>query len=234
MSVVTTPVAAQKRDASTKNIHRKAIALGIIPAILYNKKHNTPISVQRKEFTKVFQKAHSNTIFTLDLEGQVKKAFIKSYSEYLDKTSALEHVDFFEIEPGTKIKIKIPLNFVGIAKGLTQGGVLEHMSSQVEVRCVAEDIPEAIEVDVTGLGIGDHFNVKDLKPVKGVEFLDAETKSLAGVISTAKRDSELQQLTATTAAAAPAAGATAEASKEAPKAEAAKKDAAPAKKETKK
>jgi large subunit ribosomal protein L25 len=233
MSVETTPVVATKRETNKKNIHRKAIGMGIIPGVLYNRNHNTPISVSRKDFTKIFQKSHSNTIYTIELDGQKKKAFVKSYSEYLDQTAALSHVDFFDIEPGSKIKIKIPLHFTGLAKGVSQGGILEHMSSFVEVRCKAEDLPEHVEVDVTELGIGDHFNVKDLKPVTGVEFLDPATKSLAGVISTAKRDSELQQMTATAAATAPVEAA-ADAKPDA-KADAAKKDAAaPAKKDAKK
>lgn len=203
-------VVAKKRPLGVRNVTRKGKAESYIPAVIYNKKANTAISLDRHSFTKVWSKAHSNTIYNIDLEGQKKLAFVKQAAEALDKESTLLHLDFYEIEAGQKIKIKVPLKFVGLAKGVVQGGILEQLASQVTVRCLPEHVPASLEIDITNLEIGDHFKVRDLKLGKGVEPLDPAIKSLVSVISTAKRDSQLAAATATPAAgAAPAEGAAA-------------------------
>ncbi len=235
-------IEAKKREANVRNIHRKARREDYIPAVIYNKKGNTPIRLARLSFSQIFKKSHSNTIFTIQVEGAAKKAFIKDYQESLDKTSDLIHVDFFEIEAGSKIKIKIPVHTKGLAKGIMQGGILEHMMSQIEVRCTPENIPEFIEIDVTDLDIGDHFKVRDLKLPANIEVLDQEVRSIVAIVTTAAVEAEAAPTAAAAGdaaapapGAAPAAGKEGEKGKEAAKAPAgkeapaAKKDAKPGK-----
>lgn len=200
-------IEAKKRESNVRNVNRKARREDYIPAVVYNKQGNTPIRLARTLFNQIFRKAHSNTIFNIQIDGVSKKAFVKDYQESLDKSSDLLHVDFYEIAPGTKIKIKIPVHTKGLAKGITQGGILEHMMSQIEVRCTPENIPEFIEIDVSELEIGDHFKVRDLKLADGVEVLDPEIRSILAVVTTAALEAEATPAAAATGEAAPAAGA---------------------------
>lgn len=204
-------VVAKKRALGVRNPTRKGKLQGFIPAVLYNKHNHTPLTLERHAFTRMWAKAHSNTIFTIEVEGQKKKAFVKQVNEALDQGSTLLHLDFFEIEAGQKIKIKVPIKIKGLAKGITQGGILDQLASQVTVRCLPEHLPEVIEIDVTELEIGDHFKMRDLKLGDQVEVAENGVKSIISIISTAKRDSQLAELAAATpaAGAAPAEGAAA-------------------------
>lgn len=223
MSVHPMVLKVEKRDAQVRNVHRKSVKDGYVAGILYNAAKNQPIRIPRVDFVKAFAKAHSNTVFQLELDGQKRQAYIKSYQEALDKNSTLIHVDFFEIEPGTKIKISVPVRVTGQSKGVIQGGILEYLASTVNVKCKPEHIPQEIVVDVTNLDIGDHFKVRDLKLGAEVEIVDADVKSIVSVISTAKRDSK-----ATEAAAAPVAAAAPAADAKAAPAKAGDAKAAPA------
>ena len=106
-------------------------------------------------FTPVFNKAFSNTIFNIKLNGTNKKAFIKSYTEALTKDSDLQHIDFYSFSENEKIKIRIPVRTTGLAEGVTLGGVLDLVSTQITVRCLPDKIPEFIELDSSIIAVGD-------------------------------------------------------------------------------
>jgi large subunit ribosomal protein L25 len=91
------------------------------------------------------------------------------------------HVDFNEISLTKTIKVKVPLVAVGEAVGVKlDGGVLDHILWELEIECLPAQIPESIEVNVSGLKIGDSLHVKDLTVPEGVKFLnDPEAAVLA-------------------------------------------------------
>ena len=84
----------------------------------------------------------------------------------------LIHIDFYKIQKGVSLEVDIPLVLSGIPNGVrNEGGVLEQLIHEIPVRCLPDQIPESIEVDVTVLDLQDSLHVSDLAISEGVEML---------------------------------------------------------------
>ena len=118
---------------------------------------NHPIRFVRDEFVKQFSKAQTNTIFKIKLEGKEYRAFIKDYSRSLRRSRDIQHVDFYAIEEDAMVKIDVPIQLAGVAKGVVQGGHLEHYTKQLKLHCKVDDIPLSIPIDISDMDIGDHI-----------------------------------------------------------------------------
>jgi len=149
------------------------------------------------------------------------------------------HVDFQRVEENEKIRISIPLHFSGaaVSPGVkSQGGLVSHMRTEVEISCLPKDLPEFIEVDISGLSLNESVHLSQLKVPDGVVLVEL-AKEDAAVVAIHSPRAEEPEPTAVAAAApgaegAAAAPAAAGAAGAAPAgADAAKAGAAPAKKE---
>jgi large subunit ribosomal protein L25 len=156
------------------------------------------------------------------------------------------HVDFQRVEENEKIRISIPLHFKGaaVSPGVkSQGGIVSHMRNDVVVLCLPKDLPEFIEVDISGLSLNESIHLSQLKIPEGVTLVEI-AKEDAAVVAIHSPRAEEPEPTAAAAAGATAEGAAAAApaaagaaAGDAKKAEPAKKDDAkkePAKKDAKK
>jgi len=143
---------------------------GKIPAVVYNRHMNEKIYVNFLEFDKVFRKASIHHVVTLELDdGKTIDTLVCQVN--LDKRRRRpEHVDFYALadEP---IDMYVPLKFVGTPVGVKLGGVLEEVMTDILVRTLPRNIPDAIEVDVSGLNIGDVVHVSDIAFPEGVKPL---------------------------------------------------------------
>lgn len=178
-----------KREANVKNVFKKSVLGDFIPAVLYNKKVNKPISIPRHSFQKQFSEVRTNTIFNLKCDGEEHKAYIKEFTTSLTKSAHIKHIDFYKIEPGSQVKIKIPIKVEGLAQGVVQGGYIEHYTWELKVLCKTDKIPEEIKVDITELDIGERIYVSDLHEMEGVKLLESPDKSIVGVMMSSKSTS---------------------------------------------
>lgn len=93
------------------------------------------------------------------------------------------HVSFFAVANHGALDINVPLHFVGTAKGVKQnGGSLDPSMSSLHVKCVAESIPEQIEIDVTDLDVGDALNVSQISLPAGVVAVDDADRVVVSVL----------------------------------------------------
>src|SRR5260370_24669490 len=96
--------------------------------------------------------------------------------------SRLIRADLKRLVKGEKIEATVPLRLIGEPIGVReQAGILEQIVRSIEIRCEPRDIPEALEVDVTNLGVHDVLHVSDIPTSEGVEFLDAPDTVIATV-----------------------------------------------------
>jgi large subunit ribosomal protein L25 len=94
----------------------------------------------------------------------------------------LIHADFKRLVKGEKIEATVPLHLIGEPIGvLEQSGVLEQIVREIEIRCEPREIPEAIEVDVSNLGVHDVLHVSDIPVAEGIEILNSPDTVLATV-----------------------------------------------------
>jgi large subunit ribosomal protein L25 len=104
----------------------------------------------------------------------------------------LVHADFYEIRMDQKITFDIPIHFVGQPVGIDNGGELHHLKRDVKVSCLPGNLPDFIEVDVSGLDIGDAVRVQDIKIAEGIIILDPEDAAIATVSTTRVTKEELE------------------------------------------
>ena len=181
-----------------------------------------------------------STILNLKVGEETQAAVLKDVQRHPFK-NAIVHIDFQRVEENQKIRISIPLHFKGeaVSPGVkAQGGLVSHMRTEVEVTCLPKDLPEFIEVDISGLALNESIHLSQLKIPEGVHLVELAKEDAAVVAIHSPRAEEPEPTAAVAAegaaAAAPAAAPAAEAAK---KGEPAKKDDAkkePAKKDAKK
>jgi large subunit ribosomal protein L25 len=239
---------AEFRETQGKGASRRLRHQGKVPAILYggHADARTLTLSHQKLLIMLDNERFYSTILNLKVGDQTQAAILKDVQRHPFK-NAIVHVDFQRVEENEKIRINIPLHFTGaaVSPGVkSQGGIVSHMRTETEVSCLPKDLPEFIEVDVSGLSLNESIHLSQLKVPEGVQLVEL-AKDDAAVVAIHSPRAEEPEPTAAAAAgaapaadgAAPAAAAPAAAGADAKKAEPAKKDEAkkePAKKDAKK
>ena len=152
---------------------RRLRAEGKIPGVIYGgNKPAVQVALSEKELLSARKKGGVNAILHLEL-GKDKETVIVKELQRHPVTDRLVHADFQRISMTQKIDAKVPIHIIGIASGVkNNGGLLQHELRELRVRALPTKIPQAIEIDVTALEIGQHLSVSDLKVPEGVEVLD--------------------------------------------------------------
>jgi len=159
------------REKLTKGGLNKARRSGKIPAQLYGKEI-APMSMflDGQEFANVARHITESMIIDLNLDGKKYPALMKEIQKETLSGKIL-HIDFNLVERGQKLHVKVPLHLVGIAKGVREGGILEHAIHDIEVECDPDALPEKIEVDISGLEANHALHLRDISIPHGVKLL---------------------------------------------------------------
>jgi len=148
---------AVKRETKTAGEIKGLRVKGFIPAILYGgKSPNLKLSIEEKSFNNVFNsETFVSTIIDLDINGKKEKVIPRDIS-YNVVSERPAHIDFMRVVKGSKVILEIPVIFKNNSEspGLKKGGVLNIVRRKVQLKCQAENIPENLVVDLTGLDIG--------------------------------------------------------------------------------
>ena len=170
MSHATYELKAETRERVGKGSSRELRRNGLIPAVIYGDKQ-TPISIalSTKEVT---QRIHAGgfmtTIATIDVGGEKIRVLPKDYQ--LDPVRDFTmHVDFLRVSKDSQVTVEVPVHFENEEKspGLKAGGVLNIVRHEVELNVSANDIPEFLSVDLSGLKVGDAVHISNIKLPKG-------------------------------------------------------------------
>ncbi|HSO60452.1 MAG TPA: 50S ribosomal protein L25 [Desulfobacterales bacterium] len=166
---------------------RRLRGQGMIPAVLYGPA--TPpvmLAVIARDFEHVVKKGNiRRTIFSLNMEdgsGAATPAVVKELQRNPVSGKFL-HVDFYEIDLNRKLRVMVPVVIRGKAKGEEDGGMLQIIEREIEVLCLPSEMPEALEVDVTDLGIGATLHVNDIALPSGAELPPGGNYTVLTVVS---------------------------------------------------
>ncbi|THB67296.1 MAG: 50S ribosomal protein L25/general stress protein Ctc [Gammaproteobacteria bacterium] len=166
---------AKKRSDSGKGASRRLRHAGLVPCIIYGAgKDPQPIELAQNILSKAVESEEFfSQIINIDVEGAVEKVVIKDLQRHVYKP-LVQHADFMRIDENKKLKSHIPLHFTGEAEsiGLKKGGVLNHELIEAEVICLPKDLPSFLEVDVSGLDVGQSVHLTDIKLPAGVELAE--------------------------------------------------------------
>ena len=175
------------REGSGKKSAHKIRAAGEVPGILYgHKEEPVSLSVPEHDLWVILHHATSeHLILRLDVEGTKDKDILTLVRDvqHHPVTGDILHVDFQRISMHEKIKVGVPVDLIGTARGVKEfGGILDHGMREIMVKCMPEEIPESLPVDVSNMEIGDSIHLSDIMgQYAQLEFIDDENVTLAHV-----------------------------------------------------
>ena len=165
---------AEAREDAGRGASRRLRREGKVPAILYGGTSKPlALTLDHNELIhNLHVEAFHSHVLTIKIGKKSEQAILKDVQHHPFKNEVL-HVDLLRVKKGQKLHVTIPLHFVGAeeAPGVKEGGVFSRSLVEVEVVCLPKDIPEYLEVDVSGLEIGDSRHLTDIKLPEGVEIL---------------------------------------------------------------
>ena len=177
----------KKRDAQGTGASRRLRRADQVPAIIYGgDKPATPITLDHNEIFHALRKeAFHASVLTLNVEGTKETVLLRDTQMHAYKLQVL-HVDFQRVDATHKLHTKVPFHFVNAdaAPGVKlQGGIVSHVMNEIDVQCLPSQLPEFIEVDLSGLSVGQSIHVSQIKLPAGVEALTHGTDPVVATLT---------------------------------------------------
>lgn len=166
----TKKLAATVRSGTGKGAARSVRRENRIPAVLYGGgEAPTPLSLDSKDVTKLIYAGHFlTTIFELEVDGKTERAIPRDYQLDVVRDFPL-HVDFLRLRPGSRLRLEVPVHFQNqeAAPGIKRGGSLNIVFHSIEMWVPADNIPDAVTADLTGLDFNDTVSISSIELPKG-------------------------------------------------------------------
>ncbi len=189
-------IEAWVRKEKGKGVSKRLRREKKVPGILYGP--NTPpimLTLNQADIKRIMISAERESIILFDMslnsngKKEEKKVMFKEIQVDPLKDIPL-HVDFYEIAMDKEITVKIPIKLINTPIGVSKGGILEHITRELTVSCLPDKLVDAIEVDVSGLDIGDSIHIGDIKFPEGIEPEEELDVTVAVVVAPAVEEEE--------------------------------------------
>jgi large subunit ribosomal protein L25 len=184
---------AEIREHTGSKSAAKLRAQGRIPAIIYgHKKEPTSISLDAHDFTEGLH--HGHRLLDVKIGKRKEKMLVKDL-QYDHLSKNIIHADLIRVDVTEMVKVTVPIELKGTAKGTHEGGIIEEHTDRLEIECRATDIPESIIVSVKEVGVGDAVHASDIELPPGVELISDPTTLLVTchLVAAAKTTEELEE-----------------------------------------
>jgi len=156
---------ANKRNAVGRSSANELRRQERVPGIFYTHDHqNIAIEVKALDLRPLVYTAETHIVDLRIGSEEVRKCILKDV-QFDPVTDKVVHFDLMGIAMTDKIRMEVPIVLNGVAAGVRQGGLLNHMLHKVEIECLASDLPEHIDIDIEKLGLGDVLTVGDIPAV---------------------------------------------------------------------
>ncbi|HEY2492198.1 MAG TPA: 50S ribosomal protein L25 [Paenibacillus sp.] len=203
--MTTHSITAEKRTDTQNSSLRSLRENGRIPAVVYGlDTESVSIHVDAKEMMQVARTGRTE-LFKLKVDGSKDLSVI--IKDFQKKNGQWSHVDFLQISANKPLRVRIPIDYQGVAEGSKSGGVVQHLEQDLEVEGLPADLPASIEVDISHLQMGDKLGANEVKLPKGVTLISSgEELLLASVTaprSVLEGDAEAESTEEEAASAAP-------------------------------
>ena len=185
---------AEARDRAGKGASRELRRNGRVPAVIYgDKKDPISVHVEEKLLTKMLSNGHfMNTVVMVDAGGTPHRTLPKDV-QFHPVSSRPIHVDFLRIGEHSQVHVNVPVHFSNEddSPGIKRGGVLNIVRHDLELICDAAQIPDQIEIDLTGLDIGDSVHISQISLPKGSKSaIEDRDYTIATVVAPSAMKSE--------------------------------------------
>jgi large subunit ribosomal protein L25 len=172
-------LAARNRAGAGSGEARKIRRGGRLPGVLYGRSGQAvSIDLDALEFANGIKNISESTIVKVEVEGKSYDAFVKDTQRNIIDGKIL-HVDFYEVESGVALRARVSIHLQGNPVGVREGGVLEFPLHEIEVECFPKDLPERIDLDVSGLAVNQSIHVRDIPLAEGVRLISGGDQVVA-------------------------------------------------------
>jgi large subunit ribosomal protein L25 len=175
----------QDRESRGSSDSRRLRKQGLIPGVLYGGgKELHAFCVAERELRRALTgDAGLHAILDVTLNGEgARPSILKSYQQDPVK-GTLTHIDLQEVRLDQPIQARVVVELVGEPVGVTEGGVLSQVVREITVEALPLEIPEHLDLDVTGMAIGDTLRLVDLPVQEGVKFLDDPEETVLATVT---------------------------------------------------
>lgn len=185
-------LSVQKREGCGKGPAGRLRAQKLIPGVFYTAKgENVAVQAPALPLEKLFEEVGRTTVFNLEIDDNGQKnvhpvMFWQVQSHPYKK--AFTHVDFYGVDLNKTVTVEVPLEIVGVSRGVKLGGILEIYREVIPVQSKPLNMPKKIVVDVSEMDINDTVNVADLKLPEGVAAVFDQNFAVVSVLAKAKDD----------------------------------------------
>ena len=167
-------LAASERQSEGKSANRNLRRSGYIPGVLYGGKDEPKkISIMEKDIVKATENAGFATqILQISMDGKDVDVVVKEIQRH-PATSRVLHADFMRVDPDSKITLVVPIRTLNDESCIgvkVNGGQVNHLINDIEISCLASNLPEQLEIDVQEMDIGDTVSLSEIKLPEGVEI----------------------------------------------------------------
>jgi large subunit ribosomal protein L25 len=184
----------QKRESLGKGPNRRLRAEQMIPCVFYSGQgDNFALQAPAKDLVKLYDEVGRTTVFNIEYHENGKKIVRPALFwsvQFHPVKRAFTHIDFYGVDLNKEVRLVVPLEFVGVAKGTKLGGHLETYREQITVKGKPLSIPARVCVDISDLGVNDVLHVADLKLPEGVSAAMTANFAVVSVVTREAAEAE--------------------------------------------
>ena len=187
----------EKREQAGKGVARQLRRQGKIPGVFYGGGKSEFVAMEHKVARNlVLAQAGHAGLLTVRISGSEERIAVLQDHQIDPITGAILHVDLFEVSMTKPIRVNVPVMIIGeVPVGVKEGGILHQPMRELHIECLPAQIPDHVEINASGFGIGDGVHVKEVEVPTGVKILDDEDLMVAHV-ATKMSEAKLESLLA--------------------------------------
>jgi large subunit ribosomal protein L25 len=172
-------ISARKREMQGTGPARRMRRMGRVPGVLYGGDKN-PVSLEldhKDLYLNLRNEKFHASILTLDIGGAKEQVLLRSVSMHPFRPQ-VQHIDFQRVSKDKKIHMKVPLHFINADQSpavTAQGAIVSHVMTEIDIACLPKDLPEFIQVDLSGLDTAHSLHVSGVAMPPGVTVVSRRT-----------------------------------------------------------
>ena len=188
MATQSIDIRAEKREQLGTRASRRLRREGRLPAVVYGHQQEVlSVTLPLEETLKHLRRGIH--LFSLQMDGMTEQVLLKDV-QYDHLGNEILHVDLFRVNLDEDITSEVPVRLVGEPKGIKAGGVLSLIKGEIEIICRVRDLPDEIEVDVSGMDVGDVLHINEVTLPEGVRLAEEDADFTVATVAMPRVEEE--------------------------------------------
>ncbi len=183
-------ITGKERNKTGRKNSQRERRDSLVPCVIYGGKENIHFSTQLNSFNNLVYTPNVYLI-NINIEGKNHKAILQDV-QFHPVTDKIIHADFYEVFDDKEVTISIPVKLTGSSPGVQKGGLLREKRRTLSVRGLPKNLPDYLEVDISGLEIDDNVHIGDLS-FDNLEIMDPGEAMIVTIISPKRLEKALEE-----------------------------------------